>query len=131
LNASAGSEEPGNPKEGSYDGKPNTRWAGNSGLAGAWITYDLASTQTVSAVALRPFNGRILKYPIKFEVGDGDKMTQVWSGTTDWWEKTAQFFQVTATSGRYVRVSMTANNTHENAYFSLYESEIYVTARSR
>jgi hypothetical protein len=131
VTASAGAEEPRNPKEGSYDGKPNTRWASNAGLAGAWITYDLGSTQTVAAVKMRLFNGRILKYPIKIEVGDGSTMTEVWSGTTDWWEKTAQFFQVTATPGRYVRVSMTANNTHENAYFSACETEVYVAAKSK
>jgi hypothetical protein len=126
VNTSAGGEEQGNPKENSYDGKPNTRWASNSTLAAAWISYDLGSSQTVTGVSMRLFNGRILTYPIKIEVGDGSRMTQVWSGTTEWLEKTAQFFHVRATPGRYVKISMTDNNSHDDAYFSVYETEISV-----
>ena len=80
-------------------------------------------------VKLRPFNGRVLTYPIKIEVGDGTTMTPVWSGTTDWWEKTAQTFAVTDTPGQYVKVSLTGPNSHDNTSFSLYEAEIYVRAK--
>ncbi len=77
-------------------------------------------------LTLEFFESVILAYPIKIEVGDGTTMTQAWSGTTQWWEKTAQFFDLTGTPGRYVKVSMTANNSHDNAYFSIYETEIHV-----
>jgi hypothetical protein len=54
-------------------------------------------------------------------------MTTVWSGTTEWWEKTLQAFDVKDTAGRYVKISMTGKNSHDNAWLSIYETEIYVT----
>jgi hypothetical protein len=58
-------------------------------------------------------------------------MSPVWSGTTDWWEKTAQSFDVADRRGRYVRISLTADNSHDNACFSIYETEIYVATNRR
>ena len=58
-------------------------------------------------------------------------MTTVWSGSTEWWEKTLQTFDVKDTPGRYVRITMTANNSHDNAWLGLFETEIYVNTSTR
>jgi hypothetical protein len=76
---------------------------------------------------VRPYNGRTMTYPIKIEVGDGSAMTTVWSGTTEWWEKTLQTFDVKDATGRYVKITMTGNNSHDDAWLGVYETEIYVT----
>jgi len=74
---------------------------------------------------------RTMTYPIKIEVGDGSAMTTVWSCSTELWEKTLQTFDVKDTLGRYVRISMTGNNSHDNAWLGLYETEIYVNTGTR
>jgi len=131
ANATAGAQQPGNTKENTYDGKINTRWMNDGTLAAAWIQYDLGSAQRVAAVKIRPYNGRTMTYPIKIEVGDGSAMTTVWSGSTQLWEKTLQAFDVEDTLGRYVKISMTGKNSHDNAWLGLYETEIYVNTGTR
>ena len=126
----AGAQQKGNSKERAYDGNLNTRWANDGTLATAWIQYDLGSAQPVAAVKIRPYNGRTMTYPIKIEVGDGSAMTTVWSGATEWWEKTLQTFDVKDATGRYVKITMTGNNSHDDAWLGIYETEIYVTGTS-
>jgi len=127
ADSTAGAQQKGNAKERAYDGNLNTRWANDGTLATAWIQYDLGSAQRVAAVKIRPYNGRTMTYPIKIEVGDGSTMTTVWSGNTEWWEKTLQTFDVNDISGRYVKITMTGNNSHDDAWLGIYETEIYVT----
>ena len=131
ANATAGAQQPGNTKENTYDGKINTRWMNDGTLAAAWIQYDLGSAQSVAAVKIRPYNGRTMTYPIKIEVGDGSAMATVWSGSTQLWEKTLQTFDLEDTLGRYVKISMTGKNSHDNACFGIYETEIYVNTGTR
>jgi len=126
VDSTAGAQQKGNTKDKAHDGKINTRWANDGTLATAWIQFDLGQVQTVAAVKLRPYNGRTMTYPIKIEVGDGVAMTTVWSGNTEWWEKTLQTFVVKETTGRYVRITMTGPNSHNNAWLGLYETEIYI-----
>lgn len=124
--STAGAEESGNPKGNSYDANTSTRWSNTGSLSTAWIEYDLGSTKTVNALKLLPYNSATRVYPLKVEVGDSDaSLVEVWNYGTAFKSK-SQLIDIPDTSGRYVKITLTANNSDASAYLSLYETEIYV-----
>lgn len=116
----AGSEETGNPAVNSCDRNRQTRWANDGTIVNAWIRYDLGSINEIERVKLRFNNGSSRTFPLRIDI-DG---VTVFSGTTimtnGYWE--AVF---TPTSGRYLTVTMTGNNSSGSAWFSIWEAQIW------
>lgn len=121
--STAGASQSGNPAANSHDGNTSTRWANTGSVSNAWIQYDLGSSKNVTEIRLMMYNGGTRTYPIKVEVGDGT-LTQVWSGTTSL-TSGMQTINVTDRTGRYVRITMTGNNSDGNGWFSIIEAEIW------
>lgn len=120
VGATAGSVEAGNPAINSYDRDRQTRWANDGTVANAWIRYDLGSVQEVERINLRLNVGSSRTYPLAIDI-DG---VQVFSGNTTtnsgYWETA-----VAPTSGRYVTVRMTGNNSSGHAWFSIWDAQIW------
>ena len=122
VGSTAGAEETGNPAVNSYDLDGTTRWANTGLVSNAWIQYDLGSEQVVDRVQMRFSYGATRTSPLRIEV-DG---VQVFNGNTsmtdDYW---AAIF--TPTSGRYVKITMTGNNSDGSGWFSVWETEIWAS----
>lgn len=108
-----------------FDGSTSTRW-GSSNTSGAWITFDLGSSKTLSQIRLKMYAGESRTYPIRIDVdNNASPTTSVWTGSTT---QTADFFDIPLTAtGRYVKLTMTGLNTASppTYYLSIYEAEIY------
>ncbi len=117
---SAGSAQSGNPAFNACDRNLNTRWANDGAIANSWIKYDLGSSQKISRVQLALYNGASRTYPLRIEI-DG---VPVFSGnsytSTGFWETS-----FAPTTGRYVTITMTGNNSSGSAWFSILDSRIW------
>jgi len=82
------------------------------------------SVKPIDKVKLMMYNGSSRTYPIKIEVGDGTNYTQVWNGNT-LLNEGMQTINITQATGKYVKISMTANNSNGNSWFSICETEIW------
>jgi hypothetical protein len=124
VSSTAGSEETGNWKGNSYDNNPLTRWCNTGALASAWIQYDLGSTQVIDRVSLLYYKGYRI-YPIKIEVStNGTSWNQVFNGNSGQVDSAYWGTTFTPISGRYVKITMTANNSDSSAWFSIFETKI-------
>lgn len=123
VSAEAGAEREGNPKENSFDGNDTARWANDQTLENAWIIYDLGETSTVNALRVKLNVGATRTYELRIEVGDED-FTEVWSGTTAF-NVGLQTLVVSEATGRYVRFTMTEQNSSDNNWFSIFETEVW------
>jgi uncharacterized repeat protein (TIGR02543 family) len=122
VSNTSGTAQAGNESVKSYDNNTGTRFCNSGILATAWIQYDLGSVKKVSKVRVLWYNGSSRTYPVKIEVGG----VQVWAGTTamlatgTYWEKS-----FTPANGQTVKITMTANNSSGNAWFSMWETEVW------
>jgi hypothetical protein len=119
-----GAQQDANMAAYSYDGSTNTRWSNDNVFNNAWIQYDLESVKSISSVRLLLNKGATRTNPIKIEVGSSTTtMATVWTGTTS---LSSDFltFDFKATSGRYVRISMTGANSESTNWFGIIETEI-------
>jgi uncharacterized repeat protein (TIGR02543 family) len=122
VSNTSGTAQAGNESYKSYDNTTGTRFCNSGTLATAWIQYDLGSVKKVSKVRVLWYNGSSRTYPVKIEVGG----VQVWAGTTamlatgTYWEKS-----FTPANGQTVKITMTANNSSGNAWFSMWETEVW------
>lgn len=125
VNSTSGTPQAGSESPKSYDNNTGTRFNNSGALATAWIQYDLSVPATISKVRIYWYNNTSRTYPIKIEVGG----VQVFSGSTSltaantYWEQS-----FTPTLGQNVKITMTANNSNTNAYFGMWETEIYGTS---
>ncbi len=117
--STAGSEETGNWKENSYDNFPLSRWCNTGSLATAWIEYDLGVPRAIDRIFIDFYRGSVRTYPIRIQI-DG---VQVWSGWTSM-SSTGWTQSLPLTTGRRVRITMTANNSEGGQWFSIYETKI-------
>jgi hypothetical protein len=114
----------GNVPANTVDSNLSTRWSANGD--GQWIQYDLSATHTVRSVKLGWYNGDVRRSTFDVLVSSssaGPWMTAAAgvpsSGTTT----ALETYDVTDTSGRYVRVVGHGNNV--NAWNSISESEVW------
>ena len=123
VGSTCGAQQTGNEAVKSYDGSTTTRYSNDNTLANAWIKYDLGSAKSINKVRVMWYAGATRTYPIKIEVGTAT-LTQVWSGTTT---TSSGYLEQSfpATSGQYVKITMTANNSAGSAWFSIFETEIW------
>jgi predicted small secreted protein len=119
--ATSGTIQAGYPAANAFDGSTTTRFnSDGSGLATAWIQFNLGSVKTVSEIKLLMYsNGRT--YPIRIDIGSSSfTYTAVTPSTGTYWDQT-----ITPTSGQYVKITMTAANGSGNNYLSIYEAQIF------
>ena len=108
--------------EDAYDKDVQTRWASETNVSEAWIEYTLDGTYEIYQVKLQLFNSWIRTYPIKIEV-DG---TPVYNGTSQKTEEQEwNSFAFTPVSGSKVKISLTANNSFNNADLAIHETKIF------
>ncbi len=112
-------------KEYSFDGDTLTRWANDNTSENNWIIYDLGQSGIVSAVRLMLNVGETRAYPLKIEVGESaDSFAEVWNGDL---HPTIGLHTilVTEAEGRYVRLSMTGNNSDGSNWFSIFDIQVW------
>jgi hypothetical protein len=126
--STAGAEQPNNFKNLAYDGSDTTRWCNQAAASNAWIQLDLGAAHRMSKVRLMMENGHLGTYPIKIEVGNGTTFTTAFTGSTSIGQyKAFEDFSFGALTGRYVRISMTGNNSFGTGWFSTWEIQTYGT----
>ena len=122
----AGAEQSSNPAVNSYDRHRATRWANDGSVSNAWIQYDLGSVCEVDRIKLKFYQGFSRTYPLQIDI-DG---VQVFNGETDttsgYWETV-----FTPTSGRYVTVTMTGDNSDGNGWFGMWETQVWSPGNER
>ncbi len=113
--------------EDSYDKDVQTRWASETNVSEAWIEYTLDGTYEIYQVKLQLFNSWIRIYPVRIEV-DG---TTVYNGTSQQTEELGwNHFSFSPVSGSKVKISLTANNSYNNADLAIHETKIYGASES-
>jgi hypothetical protein len=120
VGVEAGAEETGNFAENSYDRDRDTRWANDGTLPNAWIKYDLGTTYEIDRIKLRLNVGSSRTYPLSIVIDGNEVFNGSTSTTTGYWDITFN-----PTIGRYVTITMTGNNSSGNAWFSIYETQIW------
>jgi hypothetical protein len=120
VGSTAGSEESGNPAVNSYDRNRRTRWANDGTVANAWIRYDLGAVQKIERVKLRFNNGASRTFPLRIDI-DGAVVFNGNTGMTSGYWETA----FAPTSGRYVTITMTGNNSAGSGWFSIWEAQVW------
>jgi len=69
--------------------------------------------------------GQSRKIPLKIEVGNGETFWEVWNSTTYLTNGFQNINLPEKTQGRYVRLSMTGENSDKTGWFSIVETEIW------
>lgn len=119
-NVVAGAEQNNNPAVNSYDRNRSTRWANDGNVANAWIQYDLGTVSEINRIKMKLYNGASRTNPIRIEI-DGVQVFNGSTSTTDgYWET-----KFTPTSGRYVTITMTGNNSDGSGWFGMWETQIW------
>lgn len=111
------------PPANAVDGNLSTRWAGQGD--GAFITFDLGPSQTVSYVKIAWYQGntRTENFEIKVST-DGLAFTTVWSGNSSGTTTGLQTFDFTDVAARYVRI-VGHGNSSGNDWNSISELEVW------
>ena len=109
-----------NLPSGAVDGNAATRWSGLG--VGAFLTADLGSVKALCGVSLQWYRGaeRSNRFVISVST-DGSTFKQVFAGTSILAAAT-QNYAVTASSARYVRV--TVNGNSQNSWASINEFQV-------
>jgi outer membrane lipoprotein-sorting protein len=112
-----------------YDGKTGTRYTSDgSGLATAWIRFDLGGSYTVSKIRVMTYSCKSRTYPLRINIGmDTSTVCQLWAGSTVVTAADTTFYDiaVTPTAGQFVKITMTGNNSSGSSYLSFWEVQIY------
>lgn len=69
--------------------------------------------------------GQSRKIPLKIEVGNGETFWEVWNSTTYLTNGFQNINLPEKTQGRYVRLSMTGENSDKTGWFSIVETKIW------
>ena len=111
-----------NPPSHAIDQNINTRWS-NLGL-GSWIQLDLGSENVICNVGINWHRGneRINTFVIAISK-DGKTFTNVFSGKSDGTSLTEQNYNTQSKTGRFVRVTVTANT--QSNWISISELNVY------
>lgn len=105
------------------DGSLSTRWAGQGD--GAFITFDLGPSQTVSYVNIAWYQGNTRTENFEIRVStDGLAFTTVWSGNSNGTTTGLQTFDFTDVAARYVRI-VGHGNSSGNGWNSISELEVW------
>jgi poly(beta-D-mannuronate) lyase len=105
------------------DGNLSTRWAGQGD--GAFITFDLGPSQTVSYVKIAWYQGntRTENFEIRTS-SDGLAFTTVWSGNSSGTTTNFETYDFTDVTTRYVRI-VGHGNSSGNGWNSVSELEVW------
>ena len=111
-----------NPPSHALDQNINTRWS-NLGL-GSWIQLDLGKENVICSMGINWHRGneRINSFVISISK-DGKTFTNVFSGKSDGTSLTEQNYNMQSKTGRYVRVTVSANT--QNNWISISELKAY------
>lgn len=115
----------GNPAENSIDNNISTRWSQDG--VGQWITYELDTVRSVTAVDLAFYQGSVRYSYFDVEVSeDGETFSTVLSdctacGTTDSLER---FYFESPTNARYVRIVCNGNSQGGANWNSITEARV-------
>ena len=111
-----------NPPSHAIDQNINTRWS-NLGL-GSWIQLDLGKENVICSIGINWHRGneRINSFVIAISK-DGKTFTNVFSGKSDGTSLTEQNYNTQSKSGRFVRVTVTANT--QSNWISISELKVY------
>ena len=111
-----------NPPSHAIDQNINTRWS-NLGL-GSWIQLDLGKENVICSMGINWHRGneRINSFVIAISK-DGKTFTNVFSGKSDGTSLTEQNYNTQSKTGRFVRVTVTANT--QNNWISISELKVY------
>ncbi|WP_415907786.1 polysaccharide lyase family 7 protein [Oleiharenicola sp. Vm1] len=105
------------------DGSLSTRWAGQGD--GAFITFDLGPSQTVSYVKIAWYQGNTRTENFEIRVSsDGLAFTTVWSGNSSGTTTNFETYDFTDTPARYVRI-VGHGNSSGNGWNSVSECEVW------
>lgn len=105
------------------DGSLSTRWAGQGD--GAFITFDLGPSQTVSYVKIAWYQGNTRTENFEIRVSsDGLAFTTVWSGNSSGTTTALETYDFTDTPARYVRI-VGHGNSSGNGWNSVSECEVW------
>jgi hypothetical protein len=111
-----------NPPSHALDQNINTRWS-SLGL-GSWIQLDLGEENVICSMGINWHRGneRINSFVISISK-DGKTFTNVFSGKSDGTSLTEQNYNMQSKTGRYVRVTVSANT--QNNWISISELKAY------
>jgi predicted phosphodiesterase len=111
-----------NPPSHAIDENINTRWS-NLGL-GSWIELDLGKENVICSIGINWHRGneRINSFVIAISK-DGKTFTNVFSGKSDGTSLTEQNYNTQSKTGRFVRVTVTANT--QSNWISISELKVY------
>jgi predicted phosphodiesterase len=111
-----------NPPSHAIDQNINTRWS-NLGL-GSWIQLDLGKENVICSIGINWHRGneRINSFVIAISK-DGKTFTDVFSGKSDGTSLTEQYYNTQLKTGRFVRVTVTANT--QSNWISISELKVY------
>ncbi|MBA3392145.1 MAG: discoidin domain-containing protein [Deltaproteobacteria bacterium] len=125
VGVTASSAEAGNGAGNAIDGNYSTRWS-NLGV-GSWIQADLGNVQTISnaSIAWYAGNERISRFQLGVS-NDGVTFTQVFMGASSGTTTSVERYDVPATAGRYLRV--TVNGNTQNSWASINELRVDASA---
>lgn len=103
------------------DGNLSTRWSAHG--PGQWIEWELDGSYTIAEVSIAFYNGDSRNYDFVLEVSDdGSNWTQVYSGQSSGSTTVLEVFDVTDTTGTYVRY--VGNGNSSNDWNALTEVEV-------
>jgi len=111
-----------NPPSHAIDQNINTRWS-NLGL-GSWIQLDLGKENVICSIGINWHRGneRINSFVIAVSK-DGKTFTNVFSGKSDGSSLTEQNYNTQSKTGRFVRVTVTANT--QSNWISISELKVF------
>jgi predicted phosphodiesterase len=111
-----------NPPSHAIDQNINTRWS-NLGL-GSWIQLDLGKENVICSIGINWHRGneRINSFVIAISK-DGKSFTNVFSGKSDGTSLTEQNYNTQLKTGRFVKVTVTANT--QSNWISISELKVY------
>ena len=111
-----------NPPSHAIDQNINTRWSSLG--PGSWIQLDLGKENVICSIGINWHRGneRINSFVIAISK-DGKTFTNVFSGKSDGTSLTEQNYNTQSKTGRFVRVTVTANT--QSNWISISELKVY------
>ncbi len=109
----------------SFDGNLQTRWANDNTAENNWIYFDIGRSEIINAIRVQLNNGETRSYPLMIEIAeDTASFSELWKGTLSP-NIGLHTIVVQPDTGRYIRFSMTAQNSDENSWFSIINTEVW------
>ena len=109
----ASSNEAAYPPQNVSDGIASTRWSCNMTSAPCWLRLDLGSVVSIDQVSIAWHDGATLRYNFSIGIAGTDfNYRTVQTGTSAGNTTAPEAYSFPATSGRYVKITVTDNSTH-------------------